>query len=114
MLEPQLDLGSAAWAAIKAVPLPSQRDDWHLYIRLETEKVRHAKGELKAFDWRVREEVDRADREDAQRVRNFRTSVGSTDTVISPASRLQIPLNYGPDKRFSTSVAAWSALARTP
>ena len=83
--------------------------------RLETEKVRHTRGELKAFNWRVKEEVDRADREDAQRVRNFRSSVGSTDTVISPTSRmLQMALGVGPDKRYSTSAAAWSAMARTP
>lgn len=42
LLEPFVGLKSIAWAAVKAVPSPSQRDDWNLYMRLEEEKIRQS------------------------------------------------------------------------
>ncbi|KAM7196035.1 hypothetical protein V8F20_007229, partial [Naviculisporaceae sp. PSN 640] len=117
VLESFTSLSSSTWAVVKAVPLPSQRDDWHLYLRLEGEKIRQSKGELTAFDWRIREEADKAEREDAQRVRNFRSSIGSAEhAVISrdvSAEMLQ-QMAFDHQKRLSGSAAAWGSLARTP
>ncbi|KAK4211963.1 hypothetical protein QBC37DRAFT_441741 [Rhypophila decipiens] len=75
-LESPVSLNSTQWQATKAVPLPSQRDEWNLYKKLEGDKIRQSQGELGALDWKIKEEMERADREDAQRVRSFRLSVG--------------------------------------
>ncbi|KAM7205061.1 hypothetical protein V8F33_001302 [Rhypophila sp. PSN 637] len=118
-LEPPVSLNSAQWQATKAVPLPSQRDEWNLYKKLEGDKIRQTQGELGQLDWKIKEEMERADREDAQRVRSFRLSVGSIDMMTSAAVGMRVPsvvsheIHHG-EKRGMRMLSLSTAGASTP
>lgn len=60
------------------IPKPSQMDDWHLYKRLENNKMEQAAGKVGAFEWRLRNEQAKREREEDARMREFRSSIGAT------------------------------------
>ncbi|KAK3322456.1 hypothetical protein B0H66DRAFT_601906 [Apodospora peruviana] len=124
VLERVLDRGVSAWAGVLAIPLPSQLDEWALYEKYETEKIRQATSEQQAFQWKMENEQERIDREQWRRVREFRNSVGSTHTVIhqiqnqgqgqTPTGKLLLAALDTPsstavvDKRFSSMAVTGS------
>ena len=64
--------------SIRTIPQPSQLDDWQLYERLESEKIRKSMGEQKLLEWRILREQDKLDKAHWQRARAFTSSLSVT------------------------------------
>ncbi|KAK3942430.1 hypothetical protein QBC46DRAFT_352414 [Diplogelasinospora grovesii] len=58
--------------------------DDKLYEKLETEKVRKWSGKAFEFEWKVQKEEDRLEREQWQRMRDFRKSIGGAVRSATP------------------------------
>jgi hypothetical protein len=76
-LELTLELAEAGifMEAMRNIPQPSQLDDWLLYEKLETEKIRRAFGEQSMAEFTKRKEQDRLRLKQAKRALEFRSSV---------------------------------------
>ncbi|KAK3356924.1 PUA-like domain-containing protein [Lasiosphaeria hispida] len=91
------------------IPMPSQLDDWRLFEKLEAENIRQTTGEQEALEWRMRNEEDRREREEWQRVREFRSSISAgadrqaaglsplTVTVTAPVQKSAMKLKLPPE-----------------
>ncbi len=74
--------GQLPMDAVAKIPRPSQLDDWQLYEKLETEKIRKIKGERELLQWRLHREEDKLDRAQWQRARAFTSSISADQAVV--------------------------------
>ncbi|KAK3682689.1 hypothetical protein B0T22DRAFT_292187 [Podospora appendiculata] len=63
------------WQMTLKTPTPSQLDDWHLFEKLEVEKIRQSNGEHSALARKIEKDQERMEREQWRRVWNFRSSI---------------------------------------
>ena len=49
------------------IPKPSQLDDWHLFQKLEGDKIKQTQGETGYLEWKLRKQNEKDDREDWKR-----------------------------------------------
>ncbi|KAK0711669.1 PUA-like domain-containing protein [Lasiosphaeris hirsuta] len=94
---------------VMKIPMPSQLDDWRLFEKLEAENIRQTTGEQEALEWRMRNEEDRREREEWQRVREFRSSISAgaarqaaglsplTVTLTAPVQKSAMKLKLPPE-----------------
>ncbi|KAI0480465.1 hypothetical protein GGR56DRAFT_626219 [Xylariaceae sp. FL0804] len=59
---------------LRAVPKPSQLDDWNLYEKLEGDKIKVLQGEATYLEWKLKRQEEEIDREDWKRAQLFRAS----------------------------------------
>lgn len=62
---------------ILRIPKPSQLDDWHLYEKLEKERIKQTQGEVKFVDWAIAKDQERIERDHWRRSRDFKTTLAS-------------------------------------
>ncbi|KAK3380231.1 PUA-like domain-containing protein [Lasiosphaeria ovina] len=101
--------GQPPMSELAKIPTPSQLDEWHLYEKLEADKIRQATGEQMAFQWKVQKEADRLEREQWKRVREFRSSIsagGGTTVGASPGG-----VKHSPPATSATAPAHTEATA---
>lgn len=60
---------------ITPIPRPSQLDEWHLYEQLERDRIRQVEGQVKLDDWTTARNVERIDRDQWRRSREFKVSM---------------------------------------
>ncbi|KAI0816421.1 hypothetical protein GGR55DRAFT_697295 [Xylaria sp. FL0064] len=70
-----------SFESIAKIPKPSQLDDWALYEKLEGDKVKLVEGESSYLEWKLKQQEEKADREEWQRAKLFRTSFSVPQTV---------------------------------
>ena len=59
---------------VAQIPRPSQLDDWHLFEKLEGDKIKRARGDAGFLEWKLRRKHEKEDREEWKRSRLFRDS----------------------------------------
>ncbi|KAI1281455.1 hypothetical protein F5Y07DRAFT_412494 [Xylaria sp. FL0933] len=70
-----------SFESISKIPKPSQLDDWALYEKLEGDKVKLVEGESSYLEWKLKQQEEKADREEWQRAKLFRASFSVPQTV---------------------------------
>lgn len=57
------------------LPKPSQLDEWELYEQLESGRIRQTLGQVKFDHWAIRRNIERIERDQWRRSREFRLSM---------------------------------------
>lgn len=68
------------------IPKPSQLDDWNLYEKLERTRIRKTEGQAKFDDWTAGRSVERLERNQWRRSREFRISLREKQLAAAAAA----------------------------
>lgn len=64
---------------IANIPKPSQLDEWDQYVQLERGRIRQTQGQVKLDSWTMGRNIERIERDQWQRSREFRVSLMEQD-----------------------------------
>ncbi|KAJ4422430.1 hypothetical protein N0V82_002878 [Gnomoniopsis sp. IMI 355080] len=86
---------------ILSIPKPSQLDEWNLYEQLERTRIRKTEGQAKFDDWTVGRKVERTERSQWRRSREFRISLREKEPAAAAAAvgALHSAIYFGTPRR---------------
>ncbi|KAF3770145.1 hypothetical protein M406DRAFT_245904 [Cryphonectria parasitica EP155] len=84
--------GQTPMEKITTIPKPSQLDEWLLYEQLERDHIRQTEGQIKLDDWTIARNVERIERDEWRRSREFRITM--CEGIKEGSAGAQCPVVY--------------------